>query len=115
MELGTLEVVIASATVVATTWVATRDLALKRQTDSLASFLHVVATVHGRPTDGRQDVDLVEQLAALWIIAELGKRHRWLRPSAREALTRFSKYSTADPHTAAIAGVASKALNTLPT
>ncbi len=87
---------------------------LKRQTDSLDAFLDLVAIVHGRPRDGRSEVGSVEQLSAIWLIAELGRQHRLLRSSAREALTDFARQDSSTPSNAAIATVAQRALNTVP-
>ena len=87
---------------------------LRRQTDSLEAFLDLVAIVHGRPRDGRSEVGSVEQLSAIWLIAELGKQHRLLRASAREALMDFARQDSSTPANAAIASVAQQALNTVP-
>lgn len=93
---------------------ATRGVVLRRQTESLEAFLDLVAIVHGRPRDGRTEVGSVEQLAAIWLIAELGTQHRLLRSSAREALTDFARQDSSTPAHAAIASVAQQALNTIP-
>ena len=114
MDAGALAAAIIAVGLVAATWVATRALVLKRQTDSLETFLDLVAIVHGEPRDGRQEVGSVEQLAAIWLIAELGKQHRLLRASAREALMDFSRYDSTTTTHAAIASVAQQALNTVP-
>lgn len=114
MDAGALAAAILAIGLIAATWVATRALALKRQTDSLETFLDLVAIVHGQPRDGRHDVGSVEQLASIWLIAELGKQHRLLRASAREALTDFARQDSSAPANAAIASVAQQALNTVP-
>ena len=114
VDAGPLAAAIVALGLIGATWVATRALVLKRQTDSLETFLDLVAIVHGEPRDGRHEVGSVERLAAIWLIAELGKQHRLLRASAREALTDFSRYDSTTPTHAAIATVAQQALNTVP-
>ena len=114
MDTGALAAAFLAVGLVATAWVATRGVVLRRQSASVETFLDLVAIVHGRPRDGRDEVGSVEQLAAIWIIAELGTQHRLLRASAREALTDFARQDSSTPAHAAIASVAQQALNTVP-
>lgn len=66
------------------TWyVATRDLALRRRLQTTEAFLKVAARAHGyRENHADSGVGTGEQIAAIHLLAELGKRDAWLRQAA---------------------------------
>lgn len=70
--------VAAAVGLLTTAFVSTRDLRLRRRTDTTKGFLDLIAHASGRPRDGRQAVgvaeQLAEQLAAMRMIGSLGRR-----------------------------------------
>ncbi len=68
----------------------------RRRLDSTQQFLHLFASAHG-PADGRQEIGLSEQVAAVHLIAEFGGSHPWPAGPAREGLRSMVKWTGALP------------------
>ncbi|MEV7607914.1 hypothetical protein AB0N61_00365 [Microbacterium sp. NPDC089320] len=69
-------------TSVVTLLISTRDLGLRRRTETIDRFLRTAAIAHGYPVDERaQSVGTGEQIAAIYLVADLARRDRWLRTS----------------------------------
>jgi hypothetical protein len=85
MDWGVFVGGILSGTIVGSflTWlVATRSLALRRRIETTSTFLSIAATAHGRRVDSDGGVGVGEQIAAMWLLADLGNRDKWLRKAA---------------------------------
>jgi hypothetical protein len=70
------------------TWlVATRDLALRRRMQATDAFMRIAARAHGyRENHEKSTVGSSEQIAAIYLLAGLGKKFRWLRPACQAFL-----------------------------
>lgn len=66
------------------TWVtATRDLALRRRMQTMDTFLRISARAHGyRESGSDSSVGTGEQIAAMFLLADLANRDKWLRTAA---------------------------------
>jgi hypothetical protein len=69
--------------------VSTRELRLRRQLESTQLFVALFATAHGYRPDSPSGLPVgrSEQITAIWLVAEFGRRHRWLREPARRGLS----------------------------
>jgi hypothetical protein len=67
---------------VVTLLVGMRGLALRRRTDTISTFMQVSARAHGYHDDGVTSVGAGQQVAAIYLVADLGTRDPWLRQSA---------------------------------
>lgn len=61
--------------------VAVRDLALRRRMETIDIFLRVAARGHGY-ADERGPIGLGEQVAAIYLMADLANRDEWLNTAA---------------------------------
>lgn len=64
---------------------ATRDLSLRRRMATIDIFLKVSARAHGY-ADDRGKVGIGEQVAAVYLLADLANRDVWLRHAAIQQL-----------------------------
>lgn len=83
------------------TWVvATRDLALRRRTQTIDAFLRVATQAHGvRPGQpGHETVGIGEQVAAIHLLADLARRDRWLRKAGIAFLDDLTRWMTPESH-----------------
>lgn len=81
-----------SVAAIATAWLGFRDLAVRRRLDTSKQFLTLFATAHGRPTDGRDEVGVGEQIATLNLIADFAAKEPVMRNAAVEGLKYFSTW-----------------------
>ncbi|WP_141392814.1 hypothetical protein [Glutamicibacter sp. BW77] len=72
---------------------ATRDLALRRRMQTIDIFLRVAARAHGY-ADERGPVGLGEQVAAIYLMADLANRDKWLRKAGIGHLGEVLKWSS---------------------
>lgn len=72
---------------VLTWWASTRDLALRRRIETMNAFLKIAARAHGY-REGHEDmtVGTGEQSAAMFLVADLATRDKWLREAAIQLL-----------------------------
>ncbi|GAA1336266.1 hypothetical protein JOE65_000480 [Arthrobacter roseus] len=70
------------------TWAtATRDLALRRRMETTDVFMRVSARAHGyRENHTSSTVGTGEQMAAMFLVADLANRDKWLRKAAVQLL-----------------------------
>lgn len=73
--------------------ISTRDLGLKRRTDTIDRFLRTASVAHGYPVDERSgSVGTGEQIAAIFLVADLARRDKWLRLSGLAFLEELSTW-----------------------
>lgn len=73
--------------------VASRELVLKRQLEITRSFLEILSVAHGRPRDGRPQTGRGENIAAIWLLGELGRSNTWLARSTDAALQDLAEHT----------------------
>ena len=77
--------------VVLATWVAAREHALKKQSETAELFLRLTRIASGTPGDGRESVPIEEQMGAIAALASLIRRHRWLRKPGNAVFVQFCR------------------------
>ena len=101
MELWTAAVVGALAGIVGTilTYLASsRELRLRRRTETIGLFLRVAGTAHGRRDGADGDVGTGEQMAAMFLLADLASRDDWLRAAGSNFLDEQMVWLTENEH-----------------
>lgn len=71
-------------------WLAHRrgveEIALRRRVETIQTFLTVSQRAHGIAEDRRDGVGMGEQIAATYLLADLGERDEWLYRAASKQL-----------------------------
>jgi hypothetical protein len=100
-----------------TWWTSTRQYRLDRRMTTVAAFVRLTALAHGYPPEARDKrVGTGEQAAAIHLVADMGRRDRWLRVAAYALLDDLedSMQHTDEPGASKILGAARAARRTLP-
>lgn len=92
--------------------VALRDLGLRRRLETSRQFLSLFANANGRPTDGRDEVGVPEQVATVHLIADFARREADLYYAAHAGLKQLVGWG-AHPSGAPVAEAAKSALDRL--
>ena len=73
-----------------------RDLRMRRRIETSKQFLSLFATAHGRPSDGRTEVGIAEQVACIHLIADFAAKEELVRRAAYEGLHELSTWGHGD-------------------
>jgi len=83
--------------------VSSKELRLRQRTETIDRFMKVAAIAHGNQDDRERTVGMGEQVAAIFLLADLANRDDWLRKAGISFLDETAVWLEKDDTTPAAA------------